>query len=56
MVAKVAGELATENGLLDHKSRLRVAAAVLEELGAGARPVSAEIHREARALARAICT
>jgi len=56
VVAKVAGELATENGLLDHKSRLRVAAAVLEELGAGTRPVSAEIHREARALARAICT
>lgn len=56
VVAKAAGQLETENGLLNHKSRLALAAAVLEEFGAGRRPVSAEIHREARALARWLCT
>ncbi|MEL9991478.1 MAG: CRISPR-associated endonuclease Cas1 [Thermoproteus sp.] len=55
-VAKVAPQLEVEGGLLDHKSRLAVAAAVLEELGASKRPVSAEIHREARSAARALCT
>ncbi|MEZ0318800.1 MAG: CRISPR-associated endonuclease Cas1 [Pyrobaculum sp.] len=56
VVAKAADQLQTENGLLTHKSRLALAAAVLEELGAGKRPVSAEIHREARSLARWLCT
>ncbi|AET32397.1 CRISPR-associated endonuclease Cas1 [Pyrobaculum ferrireducens] len=55
-VAKSAEELEVEDGLLTHKSRLAVAAAVLEELGAGRSPVSAEIHREARHLAKSLCT
>ena len=56
VVAKIHDGLEAEGGLLTHQSRLRVAAAVLEELGAAGRPLSAEIHREARALARSICT
>ena len=56
VVAGIREGLEVENGLLTHQSRLRVAAAVLEELGAAGRPLSAEIHREARALARGICT
>ncbi|MEZ0248836.1 MAG: CRISPR-associated endonuclease Cas1, partial [Thermoproteus sp.] len=56
VVAKTAGRLQTEGGLLTHQSRLALAAAVLGEFGAGKRPVSAEIHREARSLARWLCT
>ncbi|MEM4023952.1 CRISPR-associated endonuclease Cas1 [Pyrobaculum sp.] len=56
VVAKIYDGLEAEGGLLTHQSRLRVAAAVLEELGAAGKPLSAEIHREARALARSICT
>ena len=56
VVAGIREGLEVENGLLTHQSRLRVAAAVLEELGAAGRPLSAEIHREARSLARGICT
>ncbi|MGC9170931.1 MAG: CRISPR-associated endonuclease Cas1 [Thermoproteus sp.] len=57
VVARAAPRLKTEGGLLDRGSRLELAAAVLEELGAGGRrAVSAEIHREARALARSLCT
>lgn len=56
VVARVRGELEVRDGLLTHKSRLAVAAAVLQEFSAGKRPVAAEIHREARALARSLCT
>lgn len=55
VVAKTKG-LRTDGGLLVHESRKAVAAAVLEELGAGKSPISAEIHRAARALAKALCT
>nr|WP_287070380.1 CRISPR-associated endonuclease Cas1 [Pyrobaculum sp.] len=56
VVAQLAEELEAENGLLTHKSRLRLAAAVLEEFNATGRPLSAEIHREARSIAKALCT
>ncbi|ACB40070.1 CRISPR-associated protein Cas1 [Pyrobaculum neutrophilum V24Sta] len=56
VVAKMADKLESEGGLLTRRSRLELAAAVLEELHAAKRPLSAEIHREARALARSICT
>jgi CRISPR-associated protein Cas1 len=56
VVAQMRHKLETKDGLLTHASRLAVAAAVLEEFSAAKRPVSAEIHREARALAKALCT
>jgi len=56
VVAHMRHKLETKDGLLTHASRLAVAAAVLEEFSAAKRPVSAEIHREARALAKALCT
>ena len=56
VVAQMRHRLETKNGLLTHASRLAVAAAVLEEFSAAKRPVSAEIHREALALAKALCT
>jgi len=56
VVARIGGKLEVRDGLLAHGSRLAVAAAVLEEFSAARRPVSAEIHREARALARSLCT
>jgi CRISPR-associated protein Cas1 len=56
VVAQMRHKLETKDGLLTHASRLAVAAAVLEEFSAAKRPVLAEIHREARALAKALCT
>ncbi len=56
VVAHMRHRLETRDGLLTHASRLAVAAAVLEEFSAAKRPVSAEIHREARDLAKALCT
>jgi len=56
VVAQMRHKLETKDGLLTHASRLAVAAAVLEEFSAAKRPLSAEIHREARALAKALCT
>jgi CRISPR-associated protein Cas1 len=56
VVAHMRHKLETKDGLLTHASRLAVAAAVLEEFSAAKRPVSAEMHREARALAKALCT
>jgi CRISPR-associated protein Cas1 len=56
VVAQMRHKLETKDGLLTHASRLAVAAAVLEEFSAAKRPVSAEIHREARALAKSLCT
>jgi CRISPR-associated protein Cas1 len=56
VVAQMRHKLETKEGLLTHASRLAVAAAVLEEFSAAKRPLSAEIHREARALAKSLCT
>ncbi len=56
VVAKIVDSLKLQNGLLAHESRREVAAAVLSELGAGGRPISAEIHRQARSLATSLCT
>ena len=56
VVARMREKLETQNGLLTHSSRLALAAAVLEEFTATKRPVAAEIHREARGLAKTLCT
>ena len=56
VVARMREKLETQNGLLTHSSRLALAAAVLEEFTAAKRPVAAEIHREARGLAKTLCT
>ncbi len=56
VVAQTHHKLEVKDGLLTHASRLALAAAVLEELSAAKRPVAAEIHREARSLAKTLCT
>jgi len=56
VVARMGERLEVKEGLLTHSSRLALAAAVLEEFTAAKRPVAAEIHREARGLAKTLCT